>query len=141
TSRALRGFVEKSGRARFIASLSQNVFWSCLTYATALIGNSSAALLEAPSLQLPAVNIGDRQKGRVRAANVIDVPFDRNAILSAVKTASTLAFRQSLSHIANPYGDGRAAGQIIAAIRNLPDRDTLLRKKWSSLGSHQSADR
>lgn len=125
---AMEAFVANRPTARLVASLPQAVFWSALAHATVLVGNSSAALLEAPSLHLPAVNIGDRQAGRYRAANVIDVPCDRAAVAAAVQYASTEAFRVQTRQVVNPYGDGHAAERILAVLDRLPARERLLVK-------------
>lgn len=127
-NRALRDFAATTRHAVFAASLPQRRFWSCLANCGALVGNSSAGLLEAPSLKTPAVNIGDRQKGRVRAANVIDVPLDREPITEAILRATKPEFRRGLSNRVNPYGDGQAAARIVSVLRDLPPRDALIRK-------------
>lgn len=125
---AMEAFVANRPAARLVASLPQAVFWSALAHAAVLVGNSSAALLEAPSLHLPAVNIGDRQAGRHRAANVIDVPCDRAAVAAAVQYASTEAFRAQARQVVNPYGDGHATERVLAVLDRLPARERLLVK-------------
>lgn len=129
---ALRRFAEGRPNRVLRSSLTQADYWSALAHARALVGNSSSGLLEAPSLKTPVVNIGRRQAGRIRAANVIDVPLSANAIRSGLKRALSDAFRAGLAHTSNPYGDGRAAERILAALAELPDRPTLLRKRWPS---------
>jgi UDP-hydrolysing UDP-N-acetyl-D-glucosamine 2-epimerase len=109
-------------------TLSQTRFWSVLTHAAVLVGNSSAGILEAASFGLPVVNVGDRQKGRVRARNVLDTPRRRDAIGAALQQALDPDFRENLVGVTNPYGDGLAAERIVGALHNLPDRQTLLRK-------------
>jgi UDP-N-acetylglucosamine 2-epimerase len=96
-----------------------------------LIGNSSAGILEAASFRLPAVNVGERQTGRVRPANVIDTPIDRPQIAAAVRKAMDPRFRDGLADLVNPYGDGRAAERILSVLRDLPARRTLLVKRWA----------
>ena len=98
-----------------VEDLGSTRFWSLLMQAQVMIGNSSSGILEAPSFQLPVVNIGDRQKGRLRVHTVIDVVPDAQAITNAVR--DTLQ-RQRLptSPIASAYGDGRAAPRIRAAV-------------------------
>ncbi len=130
---AWKRFVAEKPNTMFVSSLPQPRFWSCLARASLLIGNSSAGILEAASFGLPVVNVGDRQKGRLRGGNVLDVPFDRAAIAAAVKKALAPAFRHGLSGLSNPYGDGRAAERIIAALHHLPDLRTLLHKKWATV--------
>jgi UDP-N-acetylglucosamine 2-epimerase len=103
-----------------------------------MVGNSSSGLIEAPSFALPAVNIGDRQRGRVRAPNVIDVSPDRDQIAAAIARALDPAFRASLAGIANPYGDGRAAPRIAAVLRDVELGPPLLRKRFTDLPTSAS---
>lgn len=125
---ALREFAKSAGNAVFVPSMPQRQFWSVLAHCGALVGNSSAAMLEAPSLGTPAVNIGDRQKGRVRAANVIDVPRERGEIAAAIRRATSTEFKRGLAKLVNPYGGGNAAVRIVATLMNLPLREALMRK-------------
>ncbi len=112
-----------------LPSMPQKQFWGCLAHATVLIGNSSAGIIEAASFGLPVVNVGDRQKGRVRAANVLDVPLHRIAISRAISLALNPAFRASLAGLANPYGDGHAAERILSVLSRLSHPEDLLKKK------------
>jgi UDP-N-acetylglucosamine 2-epimerase (non-hydrolysing)/GDP/UDP-N,N'-diacetylbacillosamine 2-epimerase (hydrolysing) len=85
--------------------------------------------MESPSLGLPAVNIGFRQKGRQRARNIIDVRADRDEIVTAVRQALDPNFRQSLVGMANPYGDGHAAARISEILATVPLGEQLLHKR------------
>ena len=100
-----------------VEDLGSTRFWSLLRLAHVMIGNSSSGILEAPSFQLPVVNIGDRQKGRLRVHTVIDVVPEAPAIANAVR--DTLQ-RQRLpsSPIASAYGDGQAAPRIRIAVES-----------------------
>lgn len=125
---SVRRFVEKHRRARLVPSLPPERFWSCMARATAMVGNSSAGIIEAPSFGLPVVNIGDRQKGRTRTANVIDVANDLASISGALKQALSVEFRKSVANMRNPYGDGDACSRILRVISSLPTRNELLLK-------------
>lgn len=127
---AWRAFAASRPRVAVVSSLPQRDFWSLLASAAVLVGNSSAGIIESASFRIPVVNIGDRQAGRVRAANVLDAPADRLRIAAVLKTALQPAFRDGLSSLANPWGDGGAARRIVDALRELPDPAVLLRKKW-----------
>ncbi len=122
-------FAVSRPRAVVVRSLSQATYWSCLSHAQLLVGNSSAGILEAASFRLPVVNVGDRQRGRCRASNVLDVRCRRENIRDGVRKAVDPTFRQSLQSLANPYGDGHAAERILAALRELPSRQDLLTKR------------
>jgi len=104
-------------------------YWSLLRCAGLLLGNSSSGIMETASLELPTVNIGERQHGRERAPNVLDAGPERGAILRAVKRAADPSFRDSLRWMQNPYGDGRAAPRIARVLAEAPPAESLLRKK------------
>jgi len=86
-----------------LSSLNPNIFcvenfgtlgyYSCITYCDLLLGNTSSGIIEAASFGKYVINVGDRQKGRARSKNVIDVSVEREAILDAVKTVSSLGFQ------------------------------------------------
>lgn len=117
-------------RARLIASFGQHRYYSLMASADVIIGNSSSGIWEAPSFRLPAVNVGDRQRGRLRAGNVIDVPPDRQSIRDGVRRALTPEFRRSLAGMVNPYGDGHAAERIVAVLRDISFGPSLLQKRF-----------
>lgn len=108
------------------ASLGTERYVAALAHADAMVGNSSSGLYEAPSFGLPAVNIGDRQAGRPRAASVIDCPPARDAINAAIGQA----LEMDRSDIENPYGDGHAADRIVAALKGIGDPRALLKKSF-----------
>ena len=110
------------------ASLPRDEYVALVAGASVLIGNSSSGIIEAPLLGVPAVNVGDRQRGRLRGDNVIDVAPDRVAIRDAIATATSPAFRERLSRT-SPYGTGRAAPRIVDAILEQPIDDRLLVKE------------
>lgn len=125
----LRSFSTARANRAYSSSLNQEDFWSCLTHAAALVGNSSAGMIESASFRLPVVNIGRRQDGRVRPENVIDVDFQAQAIHASIEKAIAPTFRSSISKIINPYGDGHTAERILTVLRSLPPRDVLLMKQ------------
>ena len=97
---------------RFVSELGACAYWGLMQIADAMVGNSSSGMIEAPALQLPVVNIGDRQKGRLRGANVIDVDPVDHEIASAMIWALTPEFRVSLRGTSSPYGDGTSGDRI-----------------------------
>ena len=116
-------------RVRLVQNLGDDVYLSLMREADAMVGNSSSGLIEAPSFALPVVNVGARQAGRLRAANVIDVGPERDEILVGIETALAPAFRQGLSGMTNPYGDGHAAARIVRVLRTVELGPTLTRKR------------
>jgi UDP-hydrolysing UDP-N-acetyl-D-glucosamine 2-epimerase len=103
-------------KAQAHANLIPPIFYDLLRHAAAIVGNSSSALMEAPSFNLPAVNIGTRQEGRLRGANVIDVGYSTAEILAGIDRALTLRLKGTI----NPYGDGHAAPRIVQALKTTP---------------------
>lgn len=99
-------------RVSLHASLGQMRYLSALKHAAAVIGNSSSGIIEAPALGVPTVNIGDRQKGRLRAPSVIDCGGKADAIATAVGRALDPEFRNGLGNMALPYGEGGASQKI-----------------------------
>ena len=114
--------------ARLFVNLDPVVYWSLLQHAAAMVGNSSSGIMEAPSLGLPVVNVGMRQQGRERAANIIDVEPDRKQITAAIARALSDEFRRSLSGLENPYGDGAAAARIARILEQVPLGERLFVK-------------
>ncbi len=98
-----------------VSALGERRYWGLLRLADAMLGNSSSGLAEAPALGLPAVNVGDRQAGRHRAANVVDVPADPEAIVDALRRVLTPGYRATLP-IARAEPDDGPAGVRVAAI-------------------------
>lgn len=128
--RRLLEWVQGRPRARAVEALGTRGYAGMLHLAAAMVGNSSSGLIEAPSFALPAVNVGSRQEGRERAANVIDVACTRAAISAGLRRALDPAFRAGLKGLANPYGDGHAAERIAERLAEVPLDDRLLRKRF-----------
>ena len=85
-----------------------------------VVGNSSSGVIEAASVGVPAVNVGERQRGRLRGANVIDAAEGRDAVSDAVAAALTPAFRATAAAVVNPYGAGDASSRILDIVRAAP---------------------
>ena len=124
------------GRFQWIPHFGHRRYLNCLKHFAVMVGNSSSGLTEAPSFRLPVVNIGDRQRGRVRARNVIDVPCSRAAILQGIKQATSPRFRALLLGMRNPYDrfhDGHASERIKDVLKNICLSDNLLKKTFHDL--------
>jgi len=118
-------------RCRLAKSLGERLYLSLLRHADLMIGNSSSGLIEAPSFGLPVVNVGARQRGRLRGANVIDVEPSREDILRGIEAAQALPFRARARAAANLYGDGHAAPRIVDVLRSVPIDARLVQKRFS----------
>jgi UDP-hydrolysing UDP-N-acetyl-D-glucosamine 2-epimerase len=113
-------------------NLDAVTYWSLLSHADALVGNSSSGIMEAASFALPVVNVGMRQKGRERASNIIDASPNEESIVTAINRALTPEFRASLRGMTNPYGSGIAAA-MIAQVLTTVELDGLLIKQPAPL--------
>lgn len=123
---------QRPDRVSLHASLGQRRYLSVMRHAQAVVGNSSSGLIEAPALGVPTVNIGDRQKGRLKAVSVIDCVEDQAAIAAALRRALDPAFRARLAGQALPYGGGRVAERIVALLRET-DLGALKAKRFCDL--------
>lgn len=110
-------------------SLGQLGYLSAMHHCSCVIGNSSSGLIEAPAVHVPTVDIGDRQKGRIRPATVIHCDESYEGILTAVRQALSSAFQAHCKTASNPYGDGDVAGRIVATLRDV-NLDGLIGKAF-----------
>lgn len=104
-------------KAVLVSSLGAYYYLSTMKYCEFVLGNSSSGLIEAPSFGVPTINIGDRQKGRVKAESVIDCEPNDKAISMAMVQARDEAFKRKCRNVINPNGDGHASEKIISIIR------------------------
>jgi UDP-hydrolysing UDP-N-acetyl-D-glucosamine 2-epimerase len=124
----LTDFAAHHPSAQLYPSLGQLRYYSLLKHADVMVGNSSSGIWESPSFKIPAVNIGDRQRGRFRARNIIDVPCDSEKIHAGIARALSPQFRSSLAGLVNPFGDGGAARRIVDVLKRDFDPRSLLAK-------------
>lgn len=110
-------------------NLPRKDYLSLLKYASVLVGNSSSGILEAPSFNLPVVNIGSRQYGREMAENVVSVDYNFENIKSAINFVfNDKEFRKKVKNCISPYGDGTAGKQIADILANIEINKKLLEK-------------
>jgi len=118
---------------RLAVSLGQRKYLSLVKCADIVVGNSSSGLIEVPSFGKPTVNIGDRQKGRLRATSVIDCAEERGAIEEAIRTGLGEKFAGLAKRTVNPYGDGRTAPRIVRELKRAR-LEGILMKTFFDLG-------
>jgi UDP-N-acetylglucosamine 2-epimerase (non-hydrolysing)/GDP/UDP-N,N'-diacetylbacillosamine 2-epimerase (hydrolysing) len=122
-------YIKHSG-ITWYPSLPTNIFINLYRNVNALIGNSSSGIHETPSMKIPAINIGNRQQGRERAENVIDVPHEKEAIISAIGRAlDNTEFLQKVKSIHNPYGNGNSAEKIVNILKSV-SLNNLIQKQF-----------
>jgi len=120
-------------RARSFPSLGTLKYLSTMKYVDLVAGNSSSGIIEAPSFQKPAVNIGDRQKGRIKAESIIDCMPVHDDIAAAIKKALSADFRETCMDVTNPYGDGNAAARIVDILKYELLNEITLKKGFFDL--------
>lgn len=106
-------------RVLAIPSLGQLRYLSAVKYADAVIGNSSSGIIEVPAFDVPTVNIGFRQKGRLAAKSVLHCSADFAAIKRTIDLAVSKRYKQANEKIVNPYGQGDASSQVIDMIKTM----------------------
>lgn len=132
---AIESFIASEPRARLIENFGQPGYFSMLTQAKAMVGNSSSGIIEAASFHLPVVNVGDRQKGRAHGFNVIDCPCIAAEIEMAIREASSRTFRREIADRTNPYRplNRDAAPAILEKLKTVPLVSSLIIKRFVDL--------
>jgi UDP-hydrolysing UDP-N-acetyl-D-glucosamine 2-epimerase len=125
----VKEFIAHNAAMHFTPALGNTLYYAALTHMDAMVGNSSSGLYEGPSFGIPTVNIGDRQKGRLRASSVIDCPAERSAIHAAIDAALARGRKPSV----NPFGDGHASERIVAVLKSINDPRGLLVKRFAEI--------
>jgi GDP/UDP-N,N'-diacetylbacillosamine 2-epimerase (hydrolysing) len=149
--RSIFGLIEEfvqrhPDNSRAFISLGQLRYLSCMQYVDAVVGNSSSGIAEAPTFKIATINIGSRQKGRLRATSVIDCEPTRESIGGALQRAASDEFRAQLREAVNPYGSGGASEAIVRVLETYP-LGGVLEKRFHDLsgpygpGTTHSVDR
>ena len=126
---AYQEYLKKHEQLFVFKNLDRLNYVNLLRHASCLLGNSSSGIIEAPSLGLPVINIGPRQRGRIHAQNVIFVDNDKNLIHSAIiKSLTDTDYINSVKAIKNPYGNGHSASKIVEVLRKIKLDDNLVHK-------------
>ena len=114
---------------KVIKNLQRESFVNTLRNASVLLGNSSCGILEAPSLKIPVINIGNRQKGRLHSSNVIFIDHKiKNIYKVTKKVLENQKYRKMLINCKNPYGDGKSSKKIVDIIESIKINNKLLIK-------------
>jgi GDP/UDP-N,N'-diacetylbacillosamine 2-epimerase (hydrolysing) len=112
-------YVGKNNNAIAFTSMGQLNYLSALQFMDVVVGNSSSGLLEAPSFKIGTIDIGDRQKGRIKAGSVISCLPNKNSINNAFKKLYSKQFQAVISKVENPYGKGGASKKVVKIIKDV----------------------
>ena len=116
----------KSSKMQYVESLGIADYINLLKRSSGLIGNSSSGIHETPTFNVPTINIGTRQHGRLRSDNVIDVGHNEDEIIIAIKKA--IEFKNKEKKVDNPYGDGNSAERIVEIIKKIDLSNDIIQK-------------
>ena len=125
----IEAFVAGHPNARAYTSLGQLVYLSCIRHVDAVVGNSSSGLTEAPSFRRGTINIGDRQRGRLKADSVIECEPTRAGITAAIDRLYAPDFQERLPTVRNPYGEGGASKKVVEVLCMYP-LESILKKSF-----------
>ena len=128
----IEDFVASNPRAKVFTSLGQLCYLSCIKHVDGVVGNSSSGLTEVPTFRKGTINIGDRQRGRLKAKSVIDCDPKETSISSAIQKLYSTEFQNKLTTVKNPYGSGGASESIVNILKKI-SLDGILKKKFYNL--------
>lgn len=130
-NKMIDSFVAEHDNCAAYASLGIKRYVNLLRFSEGMIGNSSSGIREAPTIGVPTINIGNRQKGRLQADSILNCAPRKEEIIQAVRKSQTVEFREQARHTVNPYGDGNASERIVRTITDyLYENKICLEKKF-----------
>lgn len=129
----IENFVSTHKNAHVYTSLGKLRYLSAIAHVDAVIGNSSSGLIEVPSFKKATINIGDRQRGRIKGKSVIDCSPNKNSIKQAIEYSYSNEFKEIILNSENPYEKGGASRSIVEIIEKSSLKD-LIKKKFFDIG-------
>jgi UDP-hydrolysing UDP-N-acetyl-D-glucosamine 2-epimerase len=120
--------VQNNSNYKFIQSLGAQNYHALIPHCQFVIGNSSSGIVEVPYYKIPTINVGDRQKGRVRHPSIIDTTYSVSDIMDGIQKATSAEFIASIRNMEYQFGDGTAAEKIVCAIKETEIDQRLIRK-------------
>ena len=128
----IENFVSNYSFSKAFTSLGQLNYLSCIKHFDGVVGNSSSGLIEVPTFKKGTINIGDRQRGRIKANSVIDCNPDKESILTALELLYSKKFKDGLKNVVNPYGNGGVREKIVKILEKVP-LNNILKKEFYNL--------
>ena len=133
----IKAFCKGNKQAKAFTSLGQIRYLSCMKHVDGVVGNSSSGILEAPTFHKGTINIGDRQKGRIKASSIIDCESCEQDILKAIEHLYSSTFQKKLNQTVNPFGDGGASEAIVQKLGSVNLNDILKKSFYNLSIKHQ----
>ena len=127
--RKWKEFANAKKNVRLVQSLGNTRYISLMGYCGALVGNSSSAIIEAPFIKVAVVNIGNRQKGRLMADNIICCGYEKQEMREAIRKAFGVEFGKNVRCSKSLYGEGETSKKIVEILENIEINEILLKKK------------
>jgi GDP/UDP-N,N'-diacetylbacillosamine 2-epimerase (hydrolysing) len=115
-------------RVKVFTSMGQSLYWSAIKNVDIVVGNSSSGIIEVPALKKASVNIGERQRGRLRTDSVIDCEEKELAIVSAIEKGLSSWFKSRLANVVSPYGQGDTSVKIKEYLKNVSLHNVLMKQ-------------
>ena len=125
-------FVKRNKNAIFFHSLGHKMYLSIVNQVDAVIGNSSSGLSEVPFLKKPTIDIGDRQKGRIKVRSIIGCNFEQEKFKKSLKKIYQKNFLRNIKKVVSPYGKGGASRKILLILEKI-DLKNIKNKKFIDL--------
>jgi len=129
----INAFTASQASSQAVESLGTQGYFSLMKLASAMVGNSSSGMVEAASFELPVVNVGIRQSGRVSGANILHVDYPKEDVLEGIRKAVSPRFRSGLKGIENPYGTQGASKVIVKVLKEIQINTDLIMKRFYDL--------
>jgi len=132
-NKTITEYVRKNSEKAYVfSSMGQLNYFSTMQFVDAVVGNSSSGIIEAPASKIGTINIGDRQKGRIKAKSIIDCKPERSDIENAIRKLYSSKFQKGLKDTINFYGDGYTAVKIKDVLKNC-NLENISKKKFYNL--------
>jgi len=132
----IQSFIKNKNNYFYTESLGSKKLYNLVAYSKFVIGNSSSGLIEVPYFRVPTINIGDRQKGRVRHESIIDTNYTIKSISNGIDKALSKEYRESIKGMNFKFGDGSTAKKITRIIEQINIDQSFLRKELSFQASN-----
>ena len=128
----ISNFCKGSKKFIFLKNLSSVLYPSLLKKCVAMVGNSSSGIVESASFNMPVVNIGTRQDGKIHGKNIVNTDFSYKNIINAINKVISQKFLNSIQNLQNEYKPSMSVNKICNLILKIKKNKKILNKKFES---------